>query len=805
MWFRMLGPLEVVDGGRPVVLGGARRRATLGFLLLHANRVVATSQLLDALWTDGDAPLSARKILQNAIWGLRGVLSSGDGSGHLPELLTQAPGYVLRVDPDQIDLARFHRLVQQGRAELTAGSPELASATLGDALTLWRGPLLADLIETGISWPELISVQNTRLDAMEDYFEVELACGRHQAVLSELDKMVESNTLRERCCGQLMLALYRCGRQADALNVYGRVRRTLVEQLGLDPCRDLQTLHHAILNHDPELTFRPSPSNPPHSVMVATASQERLATTPEPDPDDQNSDAESGIESGSMAGLATTALPRPRTVTAERMHISALIVHTQLASAVGDSVQVDEIRESVAATVRTYMDYSGGTVAASLGSVSLALFGVPHSADNDAERAVRAALMVRDRLVAAVGASVGMATAEVTLSTYVAVATGEALVRYRPDNNSPPLVTGVLLDECQALLSSVPDGEIRVCDRTRAATASLIAYDQVGTPAGGWQVSETRQEHVAHYAVPIIDRDCELDLLRGLLGRVLHRCRPHLVTVMGEPGTGKSRIAMEFARRVAGHPDSAQFLVSRARPGVYEGDLAVLAEILASYCGIQYNDSTRLAQAKLGTAVEDLMCADEKRNWLLARLGPLLDPLGTASDRFSTAELLDAWRQLIEQIALHRPIVLVIDDVHLAEDTLLDLLEQLAGSSMPVPLLVMATARPELHRRRPEWGGGQVHGATITLDPISDSAIDRLLEFLSSTANADTSDSSAEFLAALLAGVEENVSLPGKRQYVRALLTSNSSPGLLAVPARMGMRARTSSAALSPRRPRVPR
>lgn len=779
MWFRMLGPLEVVDGGRPVVLGGTRRRATLGFMLLHANRVVSASQLLSALWTDDDAPVSARKILQNAIWGLRGTLLSGDGSGHSLKLLTQAPGYVLRVDPDQVDLTHFHRLVRQGRAELTAGSPELASATLGEALALWRGPVLADLVETGISWPELTSVQNAQMDAMEDYFEAELACGRHRAVLGELNKMVGTHTLRERCCGQLMLALYRCGRQADALDVYGRVRHTLVEQLGLEPCRDLQTLQHAILNHDPELSVLQPPRNPPSSVTVATTPQDQLAGTAELVPDDQDGDVEPGIQSGATPDPATAPMPRPRTVMVERKSISVLIVRAQLtsASAGGDSVQIDEIRESVAASVRACVEYSGGTVAASIGSVSLALFGVPQGADDDAERAVLAALMTRDCLMASAGASEGVATADVTLSVHVAVVTGEALVRYQPDNSGSPLsVTGALLDECQALLSSVPDGEIRVCGSTRAATTSLIAYDHVGAPPARWQVSGTRQEPVAHCAMPIIDRDCELDLLWGLLGRVRHRSRPHLVTVLGEPGIGKTRIVMEFERRVVGHLDSAQFLVGRARPGAYRGDLAVLADILASYCGIQHNDSFSLVRAKLATAVQRLVYADEKRDWLLARLSPLLGPLDAASSQFSATELVDAWRQLIEEIALHRPLVLAIDDVHLAEDTLLGLLEQLAGSAMPVPLLVMATARPELYRRRPQWGGSQIHGATITLDPLSDGAIDRLVDFLSSATDNDTSDSSAGFLAALLADVEKDVSLHRKRKYVRMLLALNSSP-----------------------------
>jgi len=222
--------------------------------------VVATSELLNALWAGaGCAPPTARKILQNAVRGLRVVLSNDT-----PELLTQLPGYLLRVDPTQVDLFEFYRRAEQGRAALAAGSFEVAAATLRDALALWRGPALADLVETGIVWPELTAVQNARLDVLEDYVDAELANGRHQAALGELEPMVEAEPLRERLCQQLMLALYRSGRQADALNVYARVRSELVERLGLEPGRALQTLQQAILAHDPAL----APPKIPYQATV---------------------------------------------------------------------------------------------------------------------------------------------------------------------------------------------------------------------------------------------------------------------------------------------------------------------------------------------------------------------------------------------------------------------------------------------------------------------------------------------------------------------------------------------------------
>ncbi|MFD8227577.1 BTAD domain-containing putative transcriptional regulator [Streptomyces massasporeus] len=257
MQFRLLGPLEVEPAGGPpgslVDLGGHRQRAVLAYLLLHANKVVSTSQMLSALWADDEAPMTARKILQNAVWKLRGVLSRPPRGEQGPELLTRAPGYLLRVPQQRVDLLDYEQRVVTGRAALAAGEVEPARRSLGEALALWRGPVLSDLVEEGICWPELTALQNRRLDVMEDHFEAALACGRHQLVLPDLESLVAAEPLRERASGQLMVALYRCGRQAEALAVFGRVRTALVEGLGLEPGRELHRLQQAILTQDPSL------------------------------------------------------------------------------------------------------------------------------------------------------------------------------------------------------------------------------------------------------------------------------------------------------------------------------------------------------------------------------------------------------------------------------------------------------------------------------------------------------------------------------------------------------------------------
>ncbi|WP_461034714.1 thioester reductase domain-containing protein [Streptomyces mayteni] len=234
-----------------MTLGGHKQRAVLGLLLLRANRVVATSELLGALWPDENRPTTARKIVQNAVWSLRALFAeaTADHGGAGPELVTKAPGYVLRIAPDQVDLHRFNRGVAEGRAALTSGRPEEAARLLSAGLAEWQGPALADLVEAGTDWPELIALSRLRLDVMEDRFEAELRSGNDLAVLGELVALAEEEPLRERLCGQLMLALYRCGRQAQALNVFSRVRRALVEEHGLEPSHELKVLQQNILTH----------------------------------------------------------------------------------------------------------------------------------------------------------------------------------------------------------------------------------------------------------------------------------------------------------------------------------------------------------------------------------------------------------------------------------------------------------------------------------------------------------------------------------------------------------------------------
>jgi DNA-binding SARP family transcriptional activator len=231
--FRVLGPVEAVVEGRPAALPAAKPRALLAVLLLSRNRVVPVGELIAELWGD-EPPETAQKALQVYVSQLRKVLGSD-------RVVTKAPGYLLRVEEGELDLDRFERLVREGRERLGEGDAGAAAATLEEALALWRGPAPAERLE------------ESRLAALEERLEAELELGRHGRIVPELEELVARHPLRERLRGQLMLALYRSGRQAEALELFRRTRETLVEELGIEPSPALQELERAILRHDPDL------------------------------------------------------------------------------------------------------------------------------------------------------------------------------------------------------------------------------------------------------------------------------------------------------------------------------------------------------------------------------------------------------------------------------------------------------------------------------------------------------------------------------------------------------------------------
>jgi len=245
MDFLVLGPLEVRDGASSLPLGGAKQRALLAILLLHRDQVVAADTLVDALWGERP-PETAATALHGLISNLRKLLGA-------ELIVTQPPGYVVRLGSHRLDLDRFETLAQTGRRALEDDASK-AATSLSAGLELWRGPPLGDVRDIRILQPEIRRLEELRSAVLEDRIEADLALGRAAELVGELESLVAREPFRERLRGQLMVALYRSGRQAKALEIYREGRSTLVGEVGIEPGAALQELQRAILRQDPSLT-----------------------------------------------------------------------------------------------------------------------------------------------------------------------------------------------------------------------------------------------------------------------------------------------------------------------------------------------------------------------------------------------------------------------------------------------------------------------------------------------------------------------------------------------------------------------
>jgi len=249
--FRILGPLEVVEHDRQVVLGGPKQRALLAVLLLHRGELLSTDRLIDELWGD-HPPTTAVKTLQGYVSRLRRAL--GDDVLH-----TRGRGYAISLLDGQLDLDRFERLAADGRVAQDGGDAAMAARRLGEALALWRGPPLSDFTYEPFAQGEIGRLGEARIAVLEDWIDAELALGRHDQLAGRLERLVSEHPLRERLQAQRMLALYRAGRQAEALDAYRDTRRVLIDQLGIEPGLELRELHQAIVEQDPRLDVRSRP------------------------------------------------------------------------------------------------------------------------------------------------------------------------------------------------------------------------------------------------------------------------------------------------------------------------------------------------------------------------------------------------------------------------------------------------------------------------------------------------------------------------------------------------------------------
>jgi DNA-binding SARP family transcriptional activator len=639
--YRILGPLEVRDGDGVTMLPRRRERALLAALLLRPGEVVSTDRLAEAIWGE-TPPRTAVGSLQNAVSELRKAL------GH-DVVVTRSPGYALAIDPETVDAVRFERAVTDAARLEPAERAEVLSA----ALALWRGPALADLADEPFAAREASRLDELRLAATEERIAADLELGRGADLVAELEAHVAANPLRERLRGLLMLALYRSGRQAEALEAYQDARRALVDGLGIDPSPALQELERRVLRQDPSL----------------------LATEP---------------SVHAPAPVAGT-VPTRKTVTV-------------LAAALDDVSEIDPepLRDRIDRFLEAVSDTTGrhgGTLDRFLGSDAVAVFGVPLAHEDDALRAARAAVELREAL-AAEGDAVR-----------VGLATGEALAI-----TADTPVIGDVVAVAAVLRDAAPRGGILAAEPTHSLVRDAVAAGEpitVGArnlAARSLEAVRGAKGRARRLDTPFVGRTDELEALRDALAGATKDRRCVAVTVLGDAGIGKTRLVEELAATLV----RGRVLTGRCAPYGEGATFLPLLDLVRRAAG----DVTEDAVARL--------LPDDEDGRLAARHVAALHDRAEAVPR---GEAFWAVRVLLEALAGDDPLVVVLDDVHWAEPALLDLVEYLA-ERVVAPVVFVCLARPELLDARADWAGAASAVTAMQLGPLAPDEARALLDGL---------------------------------------------------------------------------
>ena len=624
--FGILGPLAVWRDGRELPLGSPKQRTLLAVLLVQANAVVRTTTIVDELWGE-EPPATAVTTVQVYVSRLRKLLG--------PKVVETRPtGYRLRVDPGALDLERFEALHDEGRRLFADGSTEEAGQVLRDALALWRGRPLADFEHDAFALSETARLEGLHLAALELRLETDLALGLQAEIVGELEVLVREHPLRETLRGLLMLALYRAGRQADALVTYQGGRAALLDEQGLDPSETLQQLEKAILRHDPTLDLTPG---------------------------------------GSSARAAPSVAPGRKVVSVLFCEVAAY------ADERSDPEAIGQVNARCFALASAVVERYGGTVERFVDDEVMAVFGVPFVREDDALRALRAAVEIRDGLPG-LGAQgrIGVSSGEVL--------SGAGSLRVTGD----PVAVGKRLKE-----AAVP-GEVLIGEATlelvrEAAGVELVDHLHVkgrAEPVPAWRVVDVHEAPGRLHVMRFVGREHELAVLRSPWERVRDERRCELVTVVGEAGIGKSRLAAELLGSI-----DARVVAGRCLP---------YGEGITYWPVVEVLKELELPPDEAAAATIRSLVGEQKA-------------VVTAD------EIALAFRKTLEHAAAERPLVVVLDDIHWGEATLLDLVEHVALLSLGAAILIVCLARPELVERRPAWP------TTLRLEPLSDEYVDELL------------------------------------------------------------------------------
>ncbi len=679
MEFKILGPLEVCDKAHVLPLGGAKQRALLAILLLHANEVVPAERLLDDLWGERQ-PRSGTKALHVYISQLRKVV--GDD-----RLVTRAPGYALRLDPNELDLMRFQRLREDAQ---TAG-PQEAGTILREALSLWRGTPLADFAYESFAQAEIARLEELRTSALEQRIDADLELGRHSEVVGELETLVNEHPLRERLRAQLMLALYRSGRQAEALAVFQAGRRALVDELGIDPGRSLRELEQAILRQDAELDHvesSPAVHEPPRRPQTQ---------------------------------------PREPVAREARKTVTAVAVRVAMFSEREDRLDPETLRRMATrafAEVEVVAQRHGGTVEVIAGDTVSVVFGLPLVHEDDALRAVRSADEIRVRLSDLAEELTSERAAH--LEVRIGVSTGEVVTG--GPLAAQPRATGEPLMVSSQLGQAAEPGEILLDEMTNRLVRDAVAVERTTVDSNAsFRLVELADElpgHVSRFSSPMVGREREQRRLQDAFDQAVSDRSCQLFTILGPAGVGKSRLVREVLDALA-----AQAVAAGGRCLPYGEGITYwpLIEAIRDVASLEDTDSSEESRSKLAALLE----GEEEAELIAQRVAEtcgLAEYLGGAEESFP------AVRTFFEALARRRPLVLVFDDIHWGEATFLDLIEHLADWTRDAPILLVCLARSELLDTRAGWGGGKLNATSILLEPLSEEESATLVENLAGDA-----------------------------------------------------------------------
>src|SRR5437868_6932691 len=661
MEFHILGPLEVIANGRALDLGGQKQRALLAILLLEPNRVVSAAGLIDALWDD-EPPETAQKAVQVYVSQLRKLLGK-------ERLETKPPGYLLHVEEGELDLDRVRSLVEEGSYD--------------EALARWRGSPLSDFASLRFAQAEIARLDELRVSCLEARIERGLAEGRHLTLIGELDALVREHPLREGLRGQLMLALYRSGRQAEALETCQSGRRLLIEELGLEPGEALKKLERAILAHDPSLDLPESVSPKNGDVLSASPPTHQPA------------------------------------IRKARKTVSVLFVDVAPESDDLDPEVLRRVTGRAFDELRNVLERHGGSVERLMRGGLTAVFGTPVVHEDDALRAVRSATELRERL--ATLNDEFERESRVRLGLRIGVSTGEVVTGGTREGDivGEAVVVAARLQQA-ALLSEILIGP-RTQRVVRDGVLTEPAAEEAGEPA--FRLLATlpgTDDHQSRFSAPMVGRQRERRRLYAAFEQAVSDASCQLFTILGAAGVGKSRLVREFLDQLGEAATTAGGRCLSYGEGLTYWPVV---EVVKEAAGLDEADSFEQSRQKLVAQLE----GEEDAEPVAQRVAELI---GLTEATGGAEEGPWAVRAFFEGLARRRPFVLVFDDIHWGEPSFLDLVEQIADWTREVPLLLVCIARPELLDVRPGWGGGKLNATAVLLEPLSDEESSDLIDHL---------------------------------------------------------------------------